>query len=108
MPGLAERAEEDPHAATGTVPTPFLKATRAWPADEWAATEEALRARGLLDGDELSAEGKAFRQRIEDRTDELALPAYTALGEDGCERLADLARPFGRAVVSAGLLNPAG
>ncbi|HEU5029697.1 MAG TPA: hypothetical protein VFV01_32620 [Spirillospora sp.] len=95
------------HAATGTVPTPFLKATRAWPAGEWAAAEDGLRARGLLDGDELSAEGKAFRQRIEDRTDELALPAYTALGEAGCERLAELARPIGRAVVSAGLLNPA-
>ncbi|GAA2153862.1 SCO6745 family protein [Actinomadura napierensis] len=94
------------HAGTGTVPTPFLKATRAWPADEWAAAEDALRARGLLEGDELTTEGKAFRQRIEDRTDELALPAYTVLGEAGCERLAELARPFGRAVVDAGLLNP--
>jgi hypothetical protein len=96
------------HAATGTIPTPFLKATRAWPADEWAAAEDSLRTRGLIEGGELTAEGKAFRQRIEDRTDELALPAYTALGETGCERLAELARPFGRAVVSAGLLNPKG
>ncbi|MBO2458786.1 SCO6745 family protein [Actinomadura violacea] len=94
------------HAATGTIPTPFLKASRAWPAEEWAATEDALRARGLLDGDELSQAGKEFRQRIEDRTDELALPAYAALGEADCERLAELARPFGRAVVTAGLLNP--
>ncbi|MBO2455616.1 hypothetical protein J4573_51675 [Actinomadura barringtoniae] len=93
------------HGATGTIPTPFLKMSRAWPEEEWAATEEALRARGLLDGDELTAEGKALRQRIEDRTDALALPAYEALGEEGCERLAELARPFGRAVVDAGLMG---
>ncbi|MEV0390573.1 hypothetical protein [Nonomuraea sp. NPDC050643] len=93
------------HAAGGDVPTPFLKISRAWPEDEWAAAEERLRGRGLLDGDTLSPEGKALRQRMEDRTDELALPAYRALGEDGCERLAELARPFGRRVVDAGLLN---
>jgi hypothetical protein len=94
------------HGATGAVPTPFLKMSRAWPEEEWAATEEALRARKLLDGDGvLTAEGKELRQRIEDRTDALALPAYEALGEEGCERLAELARPFGRAVVDAGLLG---
>ena len=95
------------HSATGTLPTPFLKATRAWSADEWDATAERLRGRGLLDGESLTAAGKDFRQRIEDRTDALALPAYSALGEEGCERLAELARPYGRAVVDAGLLNPA-
>jgi hypothetical protein len=95
------------HGASGSVPAPFLKASRAWPPAEWAAAEDRLRSRGLLDGDTLSAEGKTFRQRIEDRTDRLALPAYAALGEKDCERLAELARPFGRGVVKAGLLNPA-
>ncbi|WP_433477581.1 SCO6745 family protein [Spirillospora sp. CA-142024] len=95
------------HAATGTIPTPFLKATRAWPAAEWDATVEGLRGRGLLDGESLTTEGEDFRRHIEDRTDALALPAYSALGEDGCGRLAELARPFGRAVVDAGLLTPA-
>ncbi|MEU7853310.1 hypothetical protein [Nonomuraea sp. NPDC049141] len=94
------------HAGTGEVPTPFLKLSRAWPEPEWAAAEERLRERGLLDGDLLSAEGKALRQHIEDRTDTLALPAYSALGGDCCERLAELARPFGRAIVDAGLLKP--
>ncbi|MFB4311597.1 hypothetical protein [Actinomadura sp. GTD37] len=93
------------HAATGTLPKAFLTATRAWPAEQWDATAERLRGRGLLDGESLTPEGEAFRQAIEDRTDELALPAYTALGEDGCERLAELARPFGRAVVDGGLFN---
>ncbi|WP_327087174.1 hypothetical protein OIE66_33315 [Nonomuraea sp. NBC_01738] len=93
------------HAASGEVVTAFLKGSRAWPEPEWEAAAERLRERGLLEGDELSAEGKALRQHIEDRTDALALPAYAALGEDGCERLAELARPFGRAVVDAGLLR---
>ncbi|GAA3609304.1 hypothetical protein GCM10022419_112870 [Nonomuraea rosea] len=93
------------HAASGDVPTVFLKISRAWPEEDWAAAEERLRTRGLLDGDTLTPEGKALRQHIEDRTDTLAMPAYEVLGEDGCERLAELARPFGRRVVDAGLLN---
>ncbi|MEU5884931.1 hypothetical protein [Spirillospora sp. NPDC047279] len=93
------------HGASGDVPTAFLKFSRAWPAEEWDAAAEGLRERGVLDGEELSAEGKALRKHIEDRTDALAVPAYAALGEDGCERLAELARPFGRAVVDAGLLK---
>ncbi|MCP9954109.1 hypothetical protein LUX33_40660 [Actinomadura madurae] len=93
------------HVATGTMPKKFLTATRAWPAEEWEATAESLRGRGLLDGESLSPEGEAFRRRIEDRTDALALPAYAALGEEGCERLAELARPFGRAVVDGGLFS---
>ncbi|MFG2828161.1 hypothetical protein ACGFWI_11970 [Streptomyces sp. NPDC048434] len=93
------------HAATGEVPVDFLKASRAWPEEEWVDTEERLRTRGLLDGDSLSAEGVRLRQHIEDRTDRLALPAYAALGDADCERLAELASPFGRAVVDAGLLK---
>nr|BFE82051.1 hypothetical protein GCM10020093_046520 [Planobispora longispora] len=86
----------------------FLKISRAWPEEEWLATEERLRERGLLAGDELTAEGRALRQRIEDRTDELALPAYAALSDDELARLAELARTFGRGVVNAGLLNVGG
>jgi hypothetical protein len=94
------------HAATGTVPVPFLKRSRAWPEPDWDTAAERLRERGLLDGDALTPEGTDFRRHLEDRTDALAVPAYAALGEEGCERLADLARPFGRAVVDNGLLDP--
>lgn len=93
------------HAATGEVPVDFLKASRAWPEEEWAGTAERLRERGLLDGDLLSPQGVLLRRHIEDRTDRLALPAYAALGDAGCERLAELASPFGRAVIEAGLLK---
>ncbi|MFE0250843.1 hypothetical protein [Streptomyces sp. NPDC059010] len=93
------------HAATGEVPVDFLKASRAWPEEEWADAEERLRKRGLLDGDSLSAEGATLRGHIEDRTNRLALPAYAALGDAGCERLAELATPFGHAVIETGLLK---
>jgi hypothetical protein len=93
------------HAATGEVPVDFLKMSRAWPEEEWLATQEDLRERGLLDGDSLSAQGVTLRRHIEDRTDRLALPAYAALGDAGCERLAELAGAFGRAVLEAGLLK---
>jgi hypothetical protein len=94
------------HAATGALPVVFLKTSRGWREEEWSAAEEELRSRGLLgEGLTLTDEGRTFRERIEDRTDALALPAYASLGEDDCARLAELARGYGRAVVDAGLLS---
>ncbi|NYF57144.1 SCO6745 family protein [Micromonospora purpureochromogenes] len=98
------------HAATGDVPVRFLLRSRGWTGDEWAAAVDGLRSRGLLaDGDAddltLTEAGRELRQSVEDRTDALAEPAYRVLGEDGCARLAEAARPLSRAVVDAGLLN---
>ncbi|WP_346536275.1 hypothetical protein [Micromonospora sp. DPT] len=98
------------HAATGDVPVRFLLRSRGWTGDEWAAAVDGLRSRGLLaDGDPddlaLTDAGRELRQSVEDRTDALAEPAYRVLGEDGCARLAEAARPLSRAVVDAGLLN---
>ncbi|RVX47698.1 hypothetical protein EDD27_10645 [Nonomuraea polychroma] len=93
------------HAAGGEVPVAFLKISRAWPEEEWTAAEARLQDRGLMEAGALSTAGHALRRHLEDRTDALAMAAYGALGEDGCERLAELARPFGRRVVDAGLLS---
>ncbi|WP_236041596.1 hypothetical protein [Streptomyces sp. Y2F8-2] len=93
------------HAASGEIPADVLKSTRAWPEEEWADAAERLRGRGLLDGSSLSDDGVLLRRHIEDRTDRLALLAYAALGDAGCERLAELADSFGRTVVEAGLLT---
>ncbi|GDY31711.1 hypothetical protein GTS_33440 [Gandjariella thermophila] len=95
------------HAATGTVPVDFLKSSRGWSAEDWAAAEQELRARGLLEpGAELALTdaGRAQREWLEHRTDQLSVPAYRALGVAGCVRLGELARPLSRAVVDAGLL----
>jgi hypothetical protein len=96
------------HAATGDVPAGVLRATRAWAEDAWAAAVDRVRSRGWLEsGDELllTATGRAHRQRVEDSTDALALSAYVPLGEDGCTRLRQLARPFSQAIADAGILN---
>ncbi|MBQ0897693.1 hypothetical protein KBX37_32375 [Micromonospora sp. U56] len=71
---------------------------------------DGLRSRGLIadggaDDLALTDAGRELRQSVEDRTDALAEPAYRVLGEDGCARLAEVARPLSRAVVDAGLLN---
>ena len=91
------------HGASGEVSPAVLQASRAWPDDEWAAASARLVARGWLDGDgALTDEGRAARQRIEDRTDVLALPPWEALGEEGCERLRTLVRPLSKAIVASG------
>jgi hypothetical protein len=94
------------HAATGAVPAAALRESRAWSEDDWAAGVAGVRARGwLADGDELalSDDGRAFRQDLEVRTDELGVSAWAALGADGCARLAELARPLSQAVIDSGL-----
>ena len=91
------------HGASGEVSPAVLQSSRAWPDDDWAAASARLAARGWLDGDgALSEEGRAARQRIEDRTDALALPPWEALGEEGCERLRALVRPLSKAIVASG------
>lgn len=97
------------HVATGDVPGAVLASTRAWPADEWDAAVDDLRARGVLEpGTDLvlTDAGRAQRQWIEDATDAAAVAAYEPLGEDGCARLRTLARPWSRAIVDGGLLAP--
>jgi hypothetical protein len=50
-------------------------------------------------------QGQELRQRIEDRTDAMAVAPYAALGEDACARLRTLGRPLSQAVIAAGLLT---
>ena len=80
-----------------------LRKTRGYSTEEWDAAVARLRDRGWLDDSEqFTDEGRAVRQRIEDRTDELALPAWERLGEDGCARLRELVRPLSTAIVDGG------
>lgn len=97
------------HAATGDVSAGVLQSTRGWDDEAWEAGVASVRARGWLSaGPELALNdaGRTHRQCVEDRTDELSVPAYRVLGEDGCTELRDLARPLSRAVVDSGVLGP--
>lgn len=76
------------HAGAGDVTAKVLASSRAWPENEWDAAVDALRSRGICDADgNLTEMGRAQRERIEQRTDELAAAPYSALGEERCERV---------------------
>ncbi len=95
------------HEATGELPASFLRQTRGWTDEEWADAADRLRGRGWIrpaatpEHLALSEEGAAVRQDIEVATDRLSAYAYEAIGEEGCDTLRGLARPFSRAVVDA-------
>ena len=84
---------------TGIPPRTYVR-TRAWGAARLDAAEERLRGLGWLEGDGLSAEGRAAREAIEVATDQQMAPALDALGDDVDELLA-IITPWGRAVVAA-------
>ncbi|MCO8271156.1 hypothetical protein M1L60_11185 [Actinoplanes sp. TRM 88003] len=94
------------HAASGETDERFLRVSRGWRREAWAAAADGLRDRGLLDTGGLTDAGRELRAGLEATTDRRAEPAYDAIGADACVRLADLTRPLSRALVKAGMLNP--
>jgi hypothetical protein len=93
------------HAAAGDIPRAALQTSRQWPDDQWEAAVERLRSRGWIDADGSFTDlGTQRRQWIEDRTDELALRPWEALGEERCSHLRRLVRPLSKAIVSSGEL----
>ena len=83
-----------------------LRKSRGWKAEQWDGTVARLRERGWLDADEqLTEQGRAARQQVEDRTDVLALPPWEQLGEERCSRLRALVRPLSKAIVAGGGLG---
>ena len=100
------------HVASGEADERFLRPSRGWSREQWAAAIDRLRDGGLVapddgDGPALTDAGRELRAGIEATTDRLAEPAYQVLGEDGRVRLAELTRPLSRTVVKAGMLDPA-
>jgi hypothetical protein len=91
-------------AAIGAAPVETFQ-SRQWSAEEWAAATERLRSRGWLDEDGRATEaGVAGRDQVERLTDVLAAEAWTSLGEDDIDRLAELNGPIFTAALVSGLL----
>ena len=91
------------HAASGDVPKAALQQTRRWSDDDWAAAVDRRAGRGLVDGEgQFTDEGRAHREALEARTDELAVAPWAAIGPDACEELRTLIRPASRAIVDSG------
>src|SRR3954469_25305251 len=85
--------------------TRFLRKTRGWSQEEYAAAEDRLHERGWLDGDgALTGEGRSVREGIEADTDRLALSGWEGVGAERTARLHELLRPLRRAVLESGVL----
>lgn len=97
-------------AAMG-VPPEMQRQFRGWSEDDWVAAEDRLRNRGLYGASGLTDEGVALRDRIEARTDELAIQPFEELGEADTERFEAHLRPIYAAVIATGTVpypNPMG
>ena len=93
------------HGADGAVPAAILQSTRGWSDAQWAAARGRLEARGWLDGDAATPTGTEARRRIEDRTDELAMAPWSAIGQDDADELRALVRPFSRTISESGIFG---
>ena len=86
----------------------FVRTTRGWTDDEWAAGVERCRARGLVDGGghdlAFTLAGAELRREVEATTDALAVEGWAHLGETGTRRLLELVTPLRAQVLDAGLL----
>jgi hypothetical protein len=90
----------------GLPPRSYVR-TRAWSDEQLDAAGERLRARGLVDDDGLTDEGRALRESVEVATDDQCGPAVAAVGDDLTELLAVL-EPWGAAIRAAGGYPPTG
>jgi hypothetical protein len=83
-----------------------LRRSRRWSMDEWNESMRSLRRRGWLTDDDaptFTPEGRARREWIEQRTDELAAVAFDPLGSDGLERLIALGGRYTEALEAGGM-----
>ncbi|AWT54198.1 SCO6745 family protein [Mycolicibacterium smegmatis] len=106
--GISGRECNVLHAAAGRVPAEMIKRSRDYDDEQWDLHVDALRRRGWLDGKgELTDAGRVVKQRVEDRTDTLALSALDALADAEVESLFAALTPITRLVVAAGDVPPA-
>jgi hypothetical protein len=86
-------------ATGGAMPEDLMRATRGYAEDEWAATKQQLRDKGLFTADGTFTEaGQAQRDQIEVQTDAAAAAPYEHLGAEKTERLRELVRPWARSI----------
>lgn len=101
--GVSGRESNILHAAAGRVPEEMIKRARDYDDAQWAQNQQSLRDRGLLDSaGELTKSGRDLKQRIEERTDVLALEALDVLEDSQVEALFRALTPITRKVVAGG------
>lgn len=90
-------------SAAGRADAATQRTSRGWSEEDWDAAEERLRLRHYLDAEgRLTDRGRALREDYEDRTDQLALEPYAALGPQGAERLEQIMLVVSATIASGG------
>jgi hypothetical protein len=106
--GISGRESNVFHAAAGAVPADYIKRSRDYSDDEWAACVRSLGERGLVTAAcTLTDTGQALKDHVELRTDTLALSALSALDDSAVERLFQALTPITRQVIAGGDLPAA-
>lgn len=101
--GISGRESNVLHAAAGKIPRDYIARARDYDEATWRHHEQRLAERGLLNEDgSPTAAGRELKDRIESKTDALALSALDALGDDEVETLFRALTPITRAVVAGG------
>lgn len=92
------------HTATGRgFQVAAAKALRMWSDGQWAAAQDRLAGRGLLDADgALTPKGVALREQVEAETDRLSAAPWRGVPTDELEHFIDYAKSLTRVAVSAG------
>ena len=93
------------HTASGRGFTPAAaQRLRGWSEEQWQASVERLRARGVIepDGLRLSEAGRQLRDTVEANTDELAIAPWRQLGATGTERVIELGKQLSRVAIANG------
>jgi hypothetical protein len=97
------------HTATGRGFTvEAAQRTRGWSPEEWAAAQDGLVARGLVDEHgALTEDGVALRGAVEEATDTMSTQPFEHLGAERTARVVELAKDMARTLVGNGAY-PAG
>jgi len=98
-------------AANGQAPSMY-QAARGWSEDDWAQAADRLGERGLLDAEgRFTPKGRGLSEKIERRTDELAITPYRCLSEAEFATMLSMLSTLGQEIAAAGEIsfpNPMG
>ncbi|MEU4273226.1 hypothetical protein [Streptomyces sp. NPDC026092] len=91
-------------ASAAGMPREMVMTKRGWTPEDWSASEDRLRGRGLMTADgTLTDRGEELRAAIEDETDRRDRAPYEHLGARGVARLTELCEGFTRSAAAAGI-----
>ena len=91
------------HALSEGMPAEEFGRISHLPPAQLAAVVDGMRSRGLVDADgQLTAAGRQTKERVESRTDQLAVEAYEVLEPDELAQLIEDLEPLSAVLVAAG------